>query len=54
MSSVGYPKFLHAAADMHFDGAFMDLQVYGDHFVGCACAQKLENRKLTRRQVCTV
>src|SRR5712675_1257488 len=54
MCAVRRVELLQDAADVHLDRAFLHLQPGGDQLIGLALAQKIDYRKLTRREVPSV
>jgi hypothetical protein len=47
-------SFFRMFADVHLDRAFLHVQLGGDQLIGLALAQKIDYRKLTRREVPSV
>ena len=51
MCAVRRVELLQDAADVHLDRTFLHVQPGGDQLIGFALAQKIDYRKLTRREV---
>ena len=47
-------SFFRILPDLHLDCAFLHVQPGGDQLIGLALAQKIDYRKLTRREVPSV
>src|SRR6476659_10517908 len=54
MCAVRRMELLQDVADVHLDRAFLHVQPGGDQLIGLALAQKIDYRKLTRREVQSV
>src|ERR1700716_1118280 len=54
MCAVCRVELLQDVADVHLDRAFLHVQPGGDQLIGLALAQKIDYRKLTRREVPSV
>src|ERR1700674_3941070 len=54
MCAVRRVELLQDVADVHLDRVFLHVQPGGDQLIGLALAQKIDYRKLTRREVQSV
>ena len=54
MCAVCRVELLQDVADVHLDRVFLHVQPGGDQLIGLALAQKIDYRKLTRREVQSV
>jgi hypothetical protein len=54
MCAVRRVELLQDVADVHLDRVFLHFQPSGDHLIGLSLAQKIDYRKLTRREVVSV
>src|SRR6202035_6069202 len=54
MCAVRRVELLQDVADMHLDRAYLHVQPGGDQLIGLALAQKIDYRKLARREVRSV
>src|ERR1700730_13950191 len=54
MCAVRRVELLQDVADVHLDRVFLYVQLGGDHLIGLTLAQKIDYRKLTRREVHSV
>src|ERR1700730_14709957 len=50
MCAVRRVELLQDVADVHLDRVFLHVQLGGDHLIRLALAQKIDYRKLTRRE----
>src|ERR1700726_1356712 len=54
MCAVRRVELLQDVADVHLDRAFLHVQPGGDQLIGLSLAQKIDYRKLTRREIPSV